>query len=105
MLDIEKTQYSIRKEYEYDNDVAILFYKGIKVVKVNVESFRNSWIEEDGYFDNLYDFLDDIGANTDIELDKEDEKSKWETIWDELEWNKDSKSYKYGNWELVILDL
>ena len=82
-----------------------MFYKGVKIARAETESFRKSWIEEDDYFDNLYDFLDDIGANADIELDEEDEKSKWETIWDELDWNNDSRSYKYGNWELVVLDI
>ena len=105
MKDIDKKQYSARKEYEYDDDTAVLFYKGIKVARDETESFRKSWIEESDYFDNLYDFLDDVGANTDIELDEEDENSNWETIWDELDWDKDSQSYKYGNWEWVVLDI
>ena len=105
MLDIDKKQYSVRKEYEYDDDTAILFYKGIKVARAMAESFRKSWIEEDDYFNNLYNFLDDVGANTDIELDEEDEKTNWETIWEKLSWDKETKSYKYKNLEWVILDI
>ena len=105
MLDIDKKQYSARKKYEYDDDTAVLFYKGEKVARAHTESFRKSWIEEDCYFDNLYDFLDDVGANIDIELDEEDENSDWETIWEKLKWNKETKSYKYKNWEWVVLDI
>ena len=105
MKDIDKAQYSARKEYEYDDDIAVLFYKGVKVAKARTESFRKSWIEEDGYFDNLYDFLDDVGANTNIELDEEDTQEKWETIWDELDWNEEEKCYKYKNWTWIVLDI
>ena len=42
MLDIDKKQYSVRKDYEYDDDTAILFYKGIKVARAMAESFRKS---------------------------------------------------------------
>ena len=34
MKDIDKKQYSARKEYEYDDDTAVLFYKGTKVTIV-----------------------------------------------------------------------
>lgn len=105
MEDIDKKQYSARKEYEYDDDTAVLFYKGIKVARAETESFRKSWIEEASYFDNLYDFLDDVGANTDIELDEADENTSWEIIWNELEWNKETESYKYKNWEWIVLDI
>ena len=105
MKDIDKKQYSARKEYEYDDDTAVLFYKGTKVAKATTESFRKSWIEDASYFDNLYDFFDDVGANTDIELDEADENTSWETIWDELEWNKETESYKYKNWEWIVLDI
>lgn len=104
MKDIDKVQYSVRKKYKYDDDIAVLFYKGTKVAKGATESFRKSWIEEASYFDTLYDFLDDV-AGADIGLDEEDKNTSWETIWDELEWNEETKSYKYKNWEWIVLDI
>lgn len=105
MKDIDKKQYSARKEYEYDDDTAVLFYKGTKVTKQDAENFRKSWMEEMSYFDNMYDFLEDVVSSYDIELDEADAEDNWEHIWDELEWNKETKSYKYKNWELVVLDI
>jgi len=104
MKDIDKKQYSARKEYEYD-DTAILFYKGTKVTKQDAENFRKSWMEEMSYFDNMYDFLKDVVGSYDIELDEADIEDDWEHIWDELEWNKETKSYKYKNWEWIVLDI
>lgn len=106
MLDIDKKQYSARKEYEYDDDIAVLFYKGTKVAKATTESFRKSWVEESWNCDanTLTEFLGCV-CNCYLELDEADDSDTWEHIWDELEWNKETKSYKYGNWELVILDI
>ena len=53
MLDIESKKYSSRKEYEYDDDIGILFYKGQKVTKSAMEDYRGCWLEEDEYFDEL----------------------------------------------------
>ena len=106
MLDIENKKYAIenRKEAEYDDDICVLFYKGQKVARHELDSYKGNWIEEDSYFDNLYDFFDDV-TNADIELDEEDAYEKWETIWDNLDWNETTKSYRYGNWELICLDI
>ena len=62
-------------------------------------------MEETSYFDNMYDFLEDVVGSCDIDLDEADAEDNWEHIWDELDWNKETKSYKYKNWELVILDI
>ena len=105
MADIDNKKYASRKSYEYDDDTAVLFYKGQKVKKQDAENFRKSWMEEMSYFDNMYDFLDDVVSSVDIELDEADAEDNWEHIWDELDWDENSQSYKYGNWELVILDI
>ena len=108
MLDIESKKYSSRKEYEYDDDIGILFYKGQKVTKSAMEDYRGCWLEEDEYFDDLAELLDDIGYEVPFDaynLDEEDRKEKWETVWDNLEWNEETKSYKYKNWEIVVLDI
>ena len=104
MLDIEKKQYSARKEYEYDDDTAVLFYKGMKVAKAHTETFKDSWSEEADYFDNMIDFLEDVGSES-VELDEEDVNDNWDNIWDNLDWNEQSKSYKYKNWEWIVLDI
>lgn len=41
MLDIEDKKYSARKEYEYDDDTAVLFYRGTKIARALTENFRN----------------------------------------------------------------
>ena len=105
MLDIENKKYSARKEYEYDDDTGVLFYKGTKITKCDMEDFRRSWLEEADYFDNMYDFLEDVIGNISVELEAADNEDNWEHIWNELDWNKETKSYKFGNWEIVVLDI
>lgn len=93
------------REIKYDDDFAILFYKGQKVASGLFETFKDNWIEEAGYFINdLERFFDDMCVET-IQLDEEDKRADWEYIWEQLSWCEDSKTYKYDKWELVILDI
>lgn len=107
MLDIESKKYSSRKEYEYDDDIGVLFYKGTKITRCNMEDFRKSWIEEswNAECETMEEFLDDVVGDIDIELDDEDNEDTWENIWDKLDWNENTNSYKYKNWEIVVLDM
>lgn len=107
MLDIKRSLYFLenRKSYEFDDDFAVLFYKGTAVAKGYTEKFRKNWQEESSYSDNMYDFFEDLGYDLEVELDEEDINDNWEHIWDELDWDDDSRSFKYGNWELVVLDI
>ena len=103
MKDIEKELYRFSKEIEYDDDFAVLFYKGEKIAKGKVEDFKDCWCEAASDFDTVEELLGDI--RIEIELDPQDAVEPWENIWNELDWNKSSKSYKYENWELIILDI
>lgn len=103
MKDIEKELYKFSKEIEYDDDFAVLFYKGEKIAKGKVEDFKDCWCEAASDFDTVEELLRDI--RIDIELDPQDAVEPWENIWNELDWNESSKSYKYENWELIILDI
>ena len=103
MKDIEKELYRFSKEIEYDDDFAVLFYKGEKIAKGKVEDFKDCWCEAASDFDTVEELLGDI--RIDIELDPQDAVEPWENIWNELDWNESSKSYKYENWELIILDI
>ena len=105
MKEIEKELYRFSKEIDYDDDFAILFYKGEKVARDLVEGFKDNWIEAAYDYDNMVDLLNDIVRHRRFELDDADAEDTWEHIWDELAWDESSKSYKYGNWELVILDI
>ncbi len=104
LKDINKPKYRYRKQFEYDDDMCVLFYKGNKVERRLWETFTDSWSEEAGYFDNMIDFLEDVASES-VELDEEDVNDNWDNIWDNLEWNDASKSYKYKNWEFIILDI
>ena len=103
MKDIEKELYRFSKEIEYDDDFAVLFYKGEKIAKGKVEDFKDCWCEAASDFDTVEELLGDI--RIDIELDPQGAVEPWENIWNELDWNESSKSYKYENWELIILDI
>lgn len=103
MKDIEKELYKFSKEIEYDDDFAVLFYKGENIAKGKVEDFKDCWCEAASDFDTVEELLEDI--RIDIELDPQDAVEPWENIWNELDWNESSKSYKYENWELIILDI
>ena len=106
MYTINDQRYAFRKDYDYDDDVAILFYKGQKITKTRAENLRGSFIEESYCCKDMVEFVDDIGdSDCDVTIDEEDINNNWETIWDEMEWNADSKSYKYGNWEVIFLDI
>ena len=83
MLDIESKKYSSRKEYEYDDDIGILFYKGNKIARCDMEDFRKSWIEESWNFEDgetISDFLNDVCSDFYLEIDDEDNKDTWENI-------------------------
>lgn len=103
MREIDDARYSFRKPIDYDNDFAVLFYKGKKVARGLFEMFKDSWCEEACNCDNVEEFFHDIRVRT--YLDDKDSKESWQDIWDGLDWDASSKSYKYGSWELVILDI
>ena len=65
MLDIEKKQYSTRKEYEYDDDAAVLFYRGTRIAKALTEDFRKYWVEESWNCDDesVGTLLEDLGCS------------------------------------------
>ena len=109
MLDIEKTIFSKenRKDWEYDDDIAILFYKGEQVARTEVEKFRKSWMEEADYFDNMCDFLDDVASSPSVDMDDEDYNDNWEHIYDKLtdSWDEKEKCCSYGNWTLIVLNI
>lgn len=112
MKDIDNKKYSSRKEYEYDDDIGVLFYDGNRVARTEAEDYRKSWIEEswndeDG---SVYTLFDDLGLDTSLLMDQDgnlynDALEDWEKIWDELDWDEKSKSYKYKKWTLIILDI
>ena len=112
MKDINNKKYSYRKEYEYDNDIAVLFYKGNKVARAQAVDFRSSWVEESWNCENgsIYTLFDNIGLNTSLLIGRDgnlcdDALENWEEVWDKLCWDERSKSYKYKNWTLIILDI
>ena len=104
-MDVNDPRYAFRKEYDYDNDRAVIFYKDKEVIRCYSEDLKGNFIEESDYFTEMIKFIEDIlGCLPDIEIDKEDNNDTWENIWNNLEWDKDSKSYKYKNWTVIILD-
>ena len=103
MLEIDDIRYSFRKELDKDDDFAVLFYKGKKVAKGLSEEFSDVWYEEGSNYENVGMFFYDIRVRA--YLDVKDSKESWLDIWNGLEWDASSKSYKYGSWELVILDI
>ena len=75
MKDIEKELYRFSKEIEYDDDFAVLFYKGEKIAKGKVEDFKDCWCEAASDFDTVEELLGDI--RIDIELDPQDAVELW----------------------------
>ena len=104
LKDINKPKYMYRKKFQYDDDMCVLFYKGNKVANALWETFSDNWSEEVNYFNNMNDFLEDVASEI-VELDEEDVNDNWDNIWYSLAWDNKSKSYKYKNWELIILDI
>ena len=105
MLDIENKKYSNRKPIEYGDDVAVLFYKGKRICKNEIDSYKKSWSEESDYFDNMNDFLEDVVGDVNVEIETEDAQNTWDDIWLKLTWDRISRSYKYSNWELIVLNI
>lgn len=114
MLDIENKKYSARKEYEYDDDTAVLFYRGTKIAKALAEDFRKYWVEESWNCEDesVGTLLEDMGYDNNLPSTTLDDKAyeddmaeKYEDIWENLDWNEETKSYKYKDWELIILDI
>lgn len=107
MSDIEKANYKNRKQIEYGDDSAILFYKGTRVCKNLIDNFDDDWVCESDYFDNMEDFLKDVTGEVNINIDETDLNDTWENIWNNLVqdgYDCDSHIYKYGNWSLIVLD-
>lgn len=90
-----------------EDDIAILFYKENKIHRGTIEEFRSSWVEEWQYNSDMQEFLEDVGDETSIFvcLDEEDKAKTWKEVWDGLKWNEDSETYRYGNWELFVLNI
>lgn len=94
-----------RKTYEYDDDIAVLFYKGYKVDRGDFEKFnKKEWMEESYFVKNVEELIEDITGNY-IPLDFEDKDLTWPFIWERMEWHEYNYSFHYGNWELVVLDI
>lgn len=114
MTDIERGLYSKenRKDDDsdsfYDDDICVLFYGGHKVCKSDWEHFRKYFIEESCNCEDetMKSLLDDFGIDISLyKFNKNDLKENYEDIWTNLDWNKDTKSFKYKDWELIVLDI
>lgn len=101
MQDINKSKYSHRREYRYDDDTAVLFYQGNKIAKGPFEMFRDNWIEESYNLEDrsVKTLFEDLGYNT-IDVNE-----SYEDIFDKLDWDPKSKSFKYNDWELIVLEI
>ena len=97
--------YKFSKEIEYDNDWAVLFYKDKKIAKNTVEGFSEGWSEEFAYVNTIKELLNNVGIEVDLDLESEDNLEPWYDIWSNLTYDYSSHSYKYGNWELMVLDI
>ena len=91
MKDINHKKYSHRKEYEYDDDIAVLFYKGGKVARAQADDFRKSWVEESWNCENgsVYALFNDLGLDTSLLMGEDenlcdDALENWEEVWDKL---------------------
>lgn len=103
--DIDLPKYKYRKRDEYDNDICVLFYNGYKVMKGMLEYFSKSLMEESPNYDKAEEMFVD-GCGYDIQVPKEQwGNESWATVWDKLDFDHSSQSYKYGKWEFVCLDL
>ena len=103
--DIDHPKYKYRKRTEYSNDICFLFYNGYKVARGLLEYFSDSLMEESSNYDKAEEMLvDDCGVELQVPKEQWGNES-WDTVWDNLEFDDDSKSYKYGKWEFVCLDL
>lgn len=108
MKDIEKPIFSIenRKQCKYDDDFTVLFYKGEMIARDFWETFDKNWAEEEANenFEQLQWLIQDITGSF-VLLDEEDNKMTWGKVWNDLEWNEETRSYQYGDWELIVLDV
>ena len=103
--EIDEPKYQARKELEYDDDVVILFYNGQKVLRGTTDTFKSNMMEEMSYFSNAREMLEkDFYTYLEGPFDKT-VNEQWEEIWDNLNWDAESKSYKYGRWEMICLDI
>ncbi len=105
MKDIDQPKYQSRKEIDYDDDIVILFYNGQKVLKGITTTFQDNMIEEMDDFSDTKEMLEeDFNAYLEGPFD-DTIHEKWVDIWNNLDWDADSKSYKYGRWEMICLDI
>ena len=94
----------ILKDIDWDDDIAILFYKNKKITSGTVEMFAKEWAEEWQYNDNMEEFLNDV-ADLYFELDEEDRNKIWREVWDGFKWCEETQTYRYDNWELFVLNI
>lgn len=97
-----------RKMYEYDDDIAVLFYKGYKVFRGEFEKFNKTrLIEESFYYRNVAELIEKLNPNfiCNTYFEVEDKDLTWPFIWERMEWHEYNYSFHYGNWELVVLDI
>lgn len=51
--------------------------------------------------------MEDLGCsdNLPIGFSDDDMTERYEDVWDNLDWNEETKSYKYKDWEWIVLDI